>query len=81
MDDKACVNIVSLKDWISCTLSQGYTCVFTHMLLFKQANAYKSTIPELTLQSDIAIIKVCQESGKNLVLYNTMAYLKAKQFE
>jgi len=26
-DDKACVNIVSLIDWISDTLSQGYLCV------------------------------------------------------
>ena len=38
--------------------------LFIHMLLFKQANAYKSTTPELTLQPHTAIIKVCQKSDK-----------------
>ena len=45
-------------------MTRSVLTLFTHMLLFKQANAYKSTTPELIFQPDTAIIKVCQKSDK-----------------
>ena len=52
--------------------------LFTHMLLFEQANAYKTTTPELTFQPDTAIIKVCQKSDKTwcyITRWHTLAYM------